>query len=68
MRKFLQNFISSRDGPIKIQKLGRDVSTPEDYPHYYGLMAEMKDNKTALLAAGVGQYYCFLFHHRSVVG
>ena len=29
---FLQNFISSRDGPEKLQKQGRDESMQEDFP------------------------------------
>ena len=31
MEKFLQNFISSRDGPVKVQKEGRNESMQEDY-------------------------------------
>ena len=30
VKKFLENFISSRDGPVEIQ--GRDKDTREDYP------------------------------------
>ena len=29
---FPQNFISSKDGPEKVQKEGRDERTQEDYP------------------------------------
>ena len=31
-KMFLQNLISSRDGPVEVQKQGKDESTPGHYP------------------------------------
>ena len=36
--KFLQTFISSRDGPANVQKQGRDENAQENY--YNGTMAK----------------------------
>ena len=43
--KFLQNFISSRGGPVKVQKQGRDKKTQEDYSTHHGMMAERKTRR-----------------------
>ena len=33
-KKFLQNSVSSRDGPEKVQKQGKDEGMQEEYPKF----------------------------------
>ena len=60
-RKFPQNFISSRDGPVKVQKQGRDENMQENCPIMQ--QWQKKDKKATLYlqyiyAADVGQFSC----------
>ena len=63
-KKQVQNFISSRDGPLETQKQGRDKNTPDDYPT---MEQWRKRNKKPILhrphlyAADVGQFSCLSF-------
>ena len=46
-KKIFANFISSRDGPIKMQKQGRDETCKKTIP-FYEMMEEKEDKKSTL--------------------
>ena len=57
-RKFLKNFLSSRDGPVERYRNKAEMKTRRKT----GTMAEKKDQKTTIYLL-----YLFLFLHRSKV-